>query len=200
MLTRYFPSAFGALLMTFALFLGMYLLIKPPQMVKPELPMHRPVIIGEVEPAAPPRQKIRKPDIIDNTTEIIDFPPPTTTTEKPTVTIGSSFPLTPPGTGIVAPKMIGLAEGDMQPITKLAPRYPNGPQTKGIEGYVVVRFTVTRTGSVENVEIVESTHSAFERPSLQAVEKYKYKPRVLNGVAVDVLGVMEKVTFQLEEG
>jgi protein TonB len=54
-------------------------------------------------------------------------------------------------------------------------------------------------GSVENVTVVESTNRAFERPSIRAVEKYKYKPRVIDGIAVEVQDVMEKISFEMEK-
>jgi protein TonB len=46
---------------------------------------------------------------------------------------------------------------------------------------------------------VESTHSVFERPALKAVLKFKYKPRIVDGEPIEVAGVQNKITFQLED-
>ena len=68
---------------------------------------------------------------------------------------------------------------------------------RGIEGYVVIKFTITKTGAVENAMIVESTNEGFNRASLRAVEKFKYKPRIIDGVSVEVTNMVEKITFQM---
>ena len=39
----------------------------------------------------------------------------------------------------------------------------------------------------------------FHRPSLQAALKFKYKPRIIDGEAVEVPGVQNKFTYVIEE-
>ena len=91
------------------------------------------------------------------------------------------------------------SDGDYLPIVKVAPIYPRRAQSRGIEGYVIVEFTVTRTGTVRDVTVVESTSSLFERAAVNAAAKFKYKPRVVDGSAIEVPGVRNKITFQLED-
>jgi protein TonB len=94
---------------------------------------------------------------------------------------------------------IGVSDGEYLPIVKVAPIYPRRAQSRGIEGYVIVEFTVTRTGTVKDVVVVESSNSIFERAASAAALKFKYKPRVIDGEAVEVPGVRNKITFQLED-
>ena len=94
----------------------------------------------------------------------------------------------------------GVTDGDYLPIVKVAPMYPRRAQSRGIEGYVIVEFTVTAAGTVENPVIVEAVPPGiFNRAALQAVLKFKYKPKVIDGRPVPVGGVRNKLTFILED-
>ena len=62
-----------------------------------------------------------------------------------------------------------------------------------------MEFTVDSTGAVKDAFIVECTSSLFERASLQAVERFKYKPRVIDGVGQEVPGIQHIITFKLED-
>ena len=93
----------------------------------------------------------------------------------------------------------GVSDGEYLPIVKVAPVYPSRALSRGLEGYVIVEFTVTQTGAVKDVFVVESTSSLFERAAVQAAYKFKYKPRVIDGVAVEVPGVRNKITFEITQ-
>lgn len=96
---------------------------------------------------------------------------------------------------------LGVGEGDYLPIVKVAPIYPQRALSRGIEGYCVVQYTVTRQGTIRDPFVIEDqcTNSIFHRPSLQAALKFKYKPRVIDGQAVQVPGVQNKFTYVIEE-
>ena len=96
---------------------------------------------------------------------------------------------------------LGVGEGDYLPIVKVAPIYPQRALMHGLEGYCVVQYTVTRQGTIRDPFVIEDqcTHSMFYRPSLQAALKFKYKPRVIDGQAVEVPGVQNKFTFVIED-
>jgi protein TonB len=96
---------------------------------------------------------------------------------------------------------LGVGEGDYLPIVKVAPIYPQRALSRGIEGYCVVQYTVTRQGTIRDPFVIEDqcTSLMFHRPSLQAALKFKYKPRVIDGQAVDVPGVQNKFTYVIEE-
>jgi protein TonB len=96
---------------------------------------------------------------------------------------------------------LGVGEGDYLPIVKVAPIYPQRALLRGIEGYCVVQYTVTRQGTIRDPFVIEDqcTNSMFHRASLQAALKFKYKPRVIDGQAVEVPGVQNKFTYVIEE-
>lgn len=93
----------------------------------------------------------------------------------------------------------GVSDGEYLPIVKVAPVYPARAASRGLEGYVIVEFVVTRTGTTRDVTVVESTSSLFERAAVDAAFKFKYKPRVIDGEPVEVPGVRNKITFVLEQ-
>jgi protein TonB len=97
---------------------------------------------------------------------------------------------------------IGLAPGDGEylPIVKVAPIYPSRALSRGIEGYVIVEFTVTKTGSVRDPFVVESDPAnVFDRSAVRAALKFKYKPRMVDGEPVEVSGVQNMITFKIED-
>jgi protein TonB len=96
---------------------------------------------------------------------------------------------------------LGVGEGDYLPIVKVAPIYPQRALTRGIEGFCVVEYTVTRQGTIRDPFVVESqcTSSLFHRASLQAALKFKYKPRIIDGEPVEVRGVQNKFTYEITE-
>lgn len=93
----------------------------------------------------------------------------------------------------------GASEGEYLPIVKVAPIYPIQASSKKIEGYCVVIYTVTNTGTVKDVSVVEDrcTSRYFYRSSVKAAYKFKYKPRVIDGEAIEVPGVMNRFIYEL---
>ena len=95
----------------------------------------------------------------------------------------------------------GMSSGDGEylPIVKVAPIYPRRAQTRGISGYCIVEYTVTKSGSIRDPFAVDcQPKGIFERASLKASEKFKYKPRVVDGEPIEVAGVQNKFTYELE--
>jgi protein TonB len=92
---------------------------------------------------------------------------------------------------------LAVGEGDYLPIVKVAPIYPSVALSRGIEGYVVLEFTISRSGAVKNVVVVESSNPAFEQAATEAANKFKYSPRIIDGKPVEVEGVRNRVTFDL---
>jgi len=96
----------------------------------------------------------------------------------------------------------GMASGDGEylPIVKVAPIYPRRAQTRGISGYCIVEYTVTASGAIRDPVAVDCQPAGvFEKASVKASLKFKYKPRVVDGEAIEVAGVQNKFTYELEQ-
>ena len=134
-------------------------------------------------PETPPEVPPQDMDSVDPNAPTINVPPPQVSAD---VNVGG-------------PGGMNIAEGDYLPIVRVAPVYPARALSRGIEGYVDMGFTVTTTGSVQDPVVLFSTSSLFERAATRAVLKFKYKPRVVDGVPVEVPNVKTRITFKIEE-
>jgi periplasmic protein TonB len=91
-------------------------------------------------------------------------------------------------------------DGEYLPIVKVAPIYPRRAQSRGITGYCIVEYTVTTSGAIRDPRAVDCQPSGvFDDASVKAALKFKYKPRVVDGVAIEVPGVQNKFTYELED-
>ena len=135
--------------------------------------------------------------------------PPETPPETPPQDMDNVDP-NAPSINIAAPEMsvdsniggpggMNIAEGDYLPIVRVAPVYPARALSRGLEGHVDLSFTVTTAGTVRDPVVIFSTSSLFERAATRAVLKFKYKPRVVDGVPVDVPNVKTRITFRIEK-
>jgi periplasmic protein TonB len=93
----------------------------------------------------------------------------------------------------------GVNDGEYLPIVRVAPVYPARAAQMGLEGYVIVEFVVTTAGTTRDVEVVESSNRMFERPAVDAAYRFRYRPRVIDGQAIEVPGVRNVFTFRLED-
>ncbi|GAA6151108.1 energy transducer TonB [Pseudoteredinibacter isoporae] len=81
-----------------------------------------------------------------------------------------------------------------------APRYPGRAITRGIEGFVDIRFDVTKIGNTENIRIIQAQpEGIFDNAATQAVAKYKYQPALQDGEPVATKNVTERIRFTLEK-
>ena len=79
------------------------------------------------------------------------------------------------------------------------PAYPNTALNRGIEGYAVVEFSVNEHGAVFDAFIIESEpNNIFDRASLKAINKFKYKPKQVNGKAVSSTGQRYMFTYKID--
>jgi protein TonB len=111
-----------------------------------------------------------------------------------------------PNVGIPAPPIVdGPAAINMHQngifvnTLKVSPRYPVAAAKKGLEGWVIVTFDVSALGLVENITVVESSSSLFNKAATDAVARFRYKPRVVDGIAQPVRGLMNKFVFEMED-
>ena len=146
--------------------------------------------VEEVVPEKPPKPPETPPET----------PPQdmnNTNPDAPSINIAA--PEVQAGGDIGGPGGMNIAEGDYLPIVRVAPVYPARALSRGLEGFVDLSFTVTTTGTVKDPVVIQSTSSLFERAAIRAVLKFKYKPRVVDGVPVEVPGVKTRITFMLED-
>ena len=100
---------------------------------------------------------------------------------------------------------------DYTPIYKVQPIYPRRAAERNMEGYVIVSFTITEQGTIEDALVIEGKCrladnrsgefigcTMFNSATLRAAAKLKYKPAIKDGKAVAVKDVTHKFTFELD--
>jgi periplasmic protein TonB len=126
-----------------------------------------------------------------------DLPKEEMTLERPTGRVS-----------MVAPNMNGLKIGlgggfsrdtDFIPVYVPQPDYPPMALRRGISGYAVIEVVITVTGGVRDPKLIEEYpgNKGFGKYALRAAKKLKYKPRVVDGAAEEVPGVLYKFSFQI---
>ena len=130
--------------------------------------------------------------------------------EPPPETMPPEFDMTPPADlDNAAPrpkfdfkgrKSGVFADGSYVPIFKVPPLYPRRAQERGIEGCVMLEFAVTKVGAVRDPVVLWSIPSGiFDRAAMRSALKFKYKPQIRDGEAIEVTGVLNQITFIIED-
>ena len=82
-------------------------------------------------------------------------------------------------------------------LSRPRPSYPRDALRNRQEGWVKLSFTVTTGGTVSNPRVVASKpRRVFDRAALQAIRKWRFKPRLVNGKAVQTTAV-QVIEFNL---
>ena len=90
------------------------------------------------------------------------------------------------------------ADGDAVPMVRVPPQYPERALQRGIEGRVLIEFTISKSGSVKDAKVVAYEPSKiFNKAALKAVKQWKYNPKIVNGKPVEQPGVRIAIPFKL---
>ena len=103
-------------------------------------------------------------------------------------------------------------DGEYIPLFKVTPIYPRRAQERGTQGFAIVSFTITESGTVEDAKPLEGfcgdpqgpqeemrPCSIFNSASARAALKLKYKPKIVDGKATSVQDVLHRFTFIMEK-
>ncbi len=196
MFLRYLKAAPLGIAITFSLLYAMQSLIE--QSAGPALTSIKRfegIFVREEKPEILKTRDI-KPEPIDPPEPLPSAPPQVRYSDEVSRP-GVSDPLPPP---IDGPTTILRHENNIfVNILKVSPAYPVAAARKGLEGWVIIRFDVSALGVVENISVVDSSNTIFNKAAKAAVARFRYKPRVVDGVGQSVHGLMNKFVFELED-
>ena len=134
------------------------------------------------EPPPPPELKMSKTDAPDADAMAI---------AAPDLSAGPDL-----GSG---PNLGAPSDSDSVPLVRVPPQYPIRAAERGIEGWVVLRFTITAIGTVENPTVLDAQPKRiFDRAAIRALKKWKYRPRIVDGVPIERIEEV-RLTFDLED-
>lgn len=87
---------------------------------------------------------------------------------------------------------------DYLPLFKRPPEYPRSALTRNLDGFVLLEFTVDEMGFVRKPEVVDSKGGkVFHEPALEAAKGFRYAPRFVDGKAVPVTEVRNRIVFMM---
>ncbi|MBA52940.1 MAG: protein TonB [Pseudomonadales bacterium] len=95
---------------------------------------------------------------------------------------------------------IGEGDGEYLPVYRVPPQYPRKALFDRVEGWVVVEFTIGTQGEVKNPRVVDANpRGTFDQAALDAVRRFRFKPRSIAGTPVEVQGVQNRIRFKLKK-
>lgn len=201
-MVRRLSSAMLAVLVTFGLFWGMQKLIAISGGKNKEVAPSASIEFVRVKRDETVNEKNRKPE----RPKEVDTPPPPppmamAKTKPDANNLEGGMPDLGEGVQVAGgADLSGGSDGDIMPMVRVAPQYPRRALSRGIEGWVEVEFTISKVGTVENARVSDADPpSIFNRAALKAVAKWKYKPKIEDGVAVERHGVKVVLTFELDK-
>jgi TonB family protein len=140
------------------------------------------------------RMKVRYTDFALGHSKVviteIDEPPSTPATPKPTPSVQPAVQSSATPTKGQPPDMVQGGILNSQAIELPEPEYPEEARKARAVGRVIVSVVVDETGKVITAEI-EDGPIQFRRAALEAARKARFKPRLVDGQAVKVSGVLQ---------
>lgn len=84
------------------------------------------------------------------------------------------------------------------PVVRIPPVYPAREAERGVEGLCTVHFDLNTNGQPFNVRAGQCDSSGFARASVDAVRRWRYEPRIMEGRAVERQNMTVVLDFNLD--
>jgi len=170
---------------------------------KQNQPMSFNMVMVEREPDVQRRQRSVPPQ-----PKVPEPPPETPVSQQQAAVNNTLSPISIPALGletaingieISAPALGKLAlNQQVLPLYRVEPNYPSRALTRGVEGYVVLHFTIDETGRPTDIEVIKANpRHMFEREAIRALRNWKYQPELSDGHAVSRPGQTVKLEFKI---
>lgn len=159
----------------------------PPPPEKRPPPPKMQVQQTHVQPVTQPNLAVPKLDIPIDTAQFNQSVVAGLTVAAETAPAAVSSPAAAQGpkTSEGVPEGTGTVSTDVIPLVRIPPAYPQRAASRRIEGWVKIEFTITTTGTVTDAVVVDSKPAAmFDRAALDAIKKWKFKAKIVDGKAV----------------
>lgn len=162
--------------------------VTPPEPPKPEPPKKEPakIPVKKKTPVVPKKVELPKPQ------SIADEKP----SAMPTAPVIAPQPVSRPVPVVSTEPRISTG---VVPLERVPPKYPARAASRHIEGWVKIEFTITTDGNVEGAVVVEAEpEEVFDEAALKAINQWKFKEKIVNGVAVEQRAV-QTLQFKLTQ-
>lgn len=205
MLKRYLLSSGLAIVVTFGLFFLMQSLITMSKTGIDEIKGGR--VIDFVRLKRDESLQVKKRELPQKVAPKSQPPPPaldlpTNPGDLAQGMIGIAPPALDSSLGITGgPSLGGISsDADVIPLVRIEPTYPPRAAAKRIEGWVRVEFGISATGAVKDARVIASDPPGiFDRAALRGIRRWKYKPKIEDGVPVERHGIRVQLAFDLPD-
>jgi TonB family protein len=114
------------------------------------------------------------------------------------LTINTALANVPPPPPKAEANMDKSKVNEASPVKRVPPIYPEKAEQNELEGFVVLSFDITETGSTDNVKVVKSQPAGvFDKSAKVALKQWEYKPRIQGGKGVRQTGLLVQLDYQL---
>jgi len=151
----------------------------------------------------------RDTEVVSRRDERVEHELPPPTPETPRIgftpygienTVAHLTPVVDARGAISRMQMSAGSDRDVIPLVRINPDYPQRAVIRNQEGWVQVQFTITAIGSVKDAVVVDAEpKDVFDAAALKAIVRWRYNPKVENGVAVERIGVQTRIVFNLDD-
>uniref|UniRef100_A0A486XW34 Protein TonB n=1 Tax=Rheinheimera sp. BAL341 TaxID=1708203 RepID=A0A486XW34_9GAMM len=194
---KFTSALLSASAITFVLFAAMQQLIKTEGVQRPAVAPAIPLQLYDVPKETPPEVRPQPPKM-----------PPPQPQPKLQPTIDPS-PNISPGPVTLSPVQIPTQGGPdngwtsvdrgATPLVRVEPRYPTEAALDGISGWVQLAFSIDTSGSVTDVSVIAAEPArVFDREAIRALKRWKYQPKIVDGVAVIQPNMQVQLDFTLQ--
>ncbi|MGH8443001.1 MAG: energy transducer TonB [Nevskiaceae bacterium] len=137
------------------------------------------------DPPPPPKMKVETPPP--------DAPP------MPFAMPKLNLPTNISGGPFLGPQGDMSGYSDLIPMVRIQPQYPRQALRDGIAGFVVFDVVVNPDGTVKSARPIQAQpRGIFEAAAMQAIMKWKFRPKVEDGKAMESRG-RQQIDFNMEE-
>ena len=105
--------------------------------------------------------------------------------------------------GLILLSLAACVSGGNRPVQLLSsidPVYPLHAKSRGVQGYVIIEYTVSIEGQILNPVVVESEPAGiFDTSAMVAIASWVYKPMMINGEVQRAEKIRSRLEYRLGE-
>jgi periplasmic protein TonB len=88
---------------------------------------------------------------------------------------------------------------ELIPLVRISPQYPRNAARDRIEGFVEFELVINPDGTVRSARPIKAQpRGVFEAAAMQSIMKWKFKPKIDDGKAVESKGI-QRIDFNMEK-
>jgi protein TonB len=89
---------------------------------------------------------------------------------------------------------------NVMPLSRVEPNYPSRALKRNIEGSITLSFNIDPNGRTVDIKVTSAQPKRiFDREAIRAIKKWRFQPKVVDGVAVSQFGMSQTIEFKMNK-